>query len=76
MILQLSTYFERHMGLRKKAAGSGNELTNHKKSTIKKKLLSSAGDASCCSNQLCGLFNKSRIAVMLQTPKNCEGDPH
>jgi hypothetical protein len=27
-----------------------------------------------CGNQLCGLFNKLRIAGILWTPKNSEGD--
>jgi hypothetical protein len=64
------------MGFRKAEAESDNELDEPQESTFKKKLLTSAGDASCCSNQLCGHFNKSRIAGMLRTPKNCEGGPH
>jgi hypothetical protein len=37
--------------------GSGSELDEPPESTIKKKLIISAGDGTY-SNQLCGLFNR------------------
>lgn len=56
--------------------GPDNELDKPQSSTIKKKLFSSSWDGNDAVINYHGLFNKSRIAVLLWTTKICDEDPN